>query len=807
MFATGGFRLGIDFGTSNTVAVLGYPTGRLSVLLFDGSPTLPSVVCLDNGGYFLTGNDALHAARINPTAFEPHPKRLVDEGAALLGNAEVPVTELFRAVLTRVETEARRVAGEPLRETILTCPAAWATPRRSVLLDAAARAGLPGVRLLVEPVAAAQYFLGTGRATPPVGSATVIYDLGGGTFDATVVRRTPTGFEVLATEGLPQAGGLDIDAAIVDYLGGVYAHQAGDAWLRLTRPESAGDRRASRQLWDDVRAAKETLSRNSTTAIHLPILDRDAPLGREQLEELARPLLAATMTTTRSAITAAGVAPENIAATILVGGGSRIPLVATLLRRDLGLTPLAIEQPELVVAQGSLVVVPPAAVRPAPGHPVSALPISAHPVSGHPMSGPPMSGPPMSGPPMSGPPMMAQQGTPRPVGAMPQSVSTVPRPARTAPVWPPPVFVPVGAPAPTAGGAKPAKRGHPVRTALIVLTALALVAVGSVFGIQALLDHQRKAQVPYRDLAVGTSIKAMAVSADARTVAVTGYSGPVTLWDAVTLQKIDKVLPTVKGVKALAFHPNGQSMATLDYDGVSLWDLNNTNQPVATIETDFAEKVGYSPDGSRLAVVDIHGVSVWNLKTGKKVSQTDSTGRAIGIAMFAFSPDGNTIYTNDTAQVNGLPVYRVQAWNAATGKATGQPIDLGKAEAKALTVSPDGATLAVTSTAGTQLWNLKDPKAPTMVPHGTNLRYGVTFSRDGSRLVSTTSGGVRVLAAADLAVIADLPITTDQPQLALIGPDNHTVICGLSNRVRIWTLPEPTPTGTTSASTSPKPTG
>ena len=380
MFERGGYRLGIDLGTSNTVAVLGHPGGRLAVLLFDGSPTLPSAVSLDSSGQFRTGGDALHGGRVDPTGFEPNPKRLVDEGTVLLGHAEVPVAALLAAVLSRVGTEARRVAGAPIGELTLTYPASWAAPRRGVLTEAAARAGLPGAQLVPEPVAAARYFLGTGRAQLPVGAVAVVYDLGGGTFDATVVRRTASGFDVLATEGLDRAGGLDIDAAVVDYLASVYGPQAGPAWQGVLRPADASQRRANRQLWEDVRAAKETLSRNSTTSIHLPVIERDAPLGREQLEQLARPILAATVTSTRAAISAAGV--PGVSAVFLVGGGSRVPLAATLLGQALGVTPLALEQPELVVAQGALVTLPPTAPRSAAGRPCGhPPPRSPHPGS------------------------------------------------------------------------------------------------------------------------------------------------------------------------------------------------------------------------------------------------------------------------------------------------------------------------------------------------------------------------------------------------------------------------------------------
>jgi hypothetical protein len=352
-----GYRLGIDFGTSNTVAMLAWPDGQVRPLLFDGSPALPSAVYADASSGLLVGRDAAHAARVSPERYEPNPKRRIDEPAVLLGESEVSTVDLIASVLGRVVVEARRVAGGAVGGAVggatITYPAAWAQTRRGVLVAAAERAGLAPVSLVPEPVAAASVFVGMSGA--PVGATFVVYDLGAGTFDATVVRRTADGgFDVLSTEGLPQSGGLDIDAAIVAYLGAVYSTRDPQLWGRLLRPTSTAERRANRLLWEDVRSAKEMLSRASSTMIHIPLADEDAPLGRDQFEQLARPILDATVNATRAAIAAAGLPAGGVSGIFLVGGGSRIPLVATLLHQAFGVAPTVVEQPELVVAQGSL---------------------------------------------------------------------------------------------------------------------------------------------------------------------------------------------------------------------------------------------------------------------------------------------------------------------------------------------------------------------------------------------------------------------------------------------------------------------
>ncbi|MBE1491443.1 Hsp70 family protein [Plantactinospora soyae] len=360
-----GFRIGIDFGTSNTAAVLAFPDGRVRPLLFDGSPLLPSAVHADPLVGLLVGRDATHAARVRPDRFEPHPKRCVDDGAVLLGEARVPVTDLIAGVLRRVAAEASRVAGGAVPRAVLTCPAGWGA-RRQEVLGSAARDVFADVVLVPEPVAAATYFVAVAGRRVPTGSCLMVYDLGAGTFDASVVRRTGEGFEVLAIRGLDDVGGLDIDAEIVATLGHTYRARDEDTWRRLVEPQDQSDRRASRTLWEDVRAGKELLSRAAHTSVHIPLFDDEAPVGREQLDRLATPILARTVAASRAVLDAAGVAPEELAGLFLVGGASRMPLAAALLHKQLGIAPTVVEQPELVVAEGGLHTRAPAAAPAGP---------------------------------------------------------------------------------------------------------------------------------------------------------------------------------------------------------------------------------------------------------------------------------------------------------------------------------------------------------------------------------------------------------------------------------------------------------
>jgi hypothetical protein len=342
--------LAIDLGTSNTVAALRRPDGRTEQVLFDGSPVLPSAVFAQDADTLLVGRDALHAAGAAPERLEPNPKLRIDDGSVLLGD-EVSVPELFAAVLRRVAAEADRCTPGDVGTVVLTHPAAWASRRRQVLLDAARRAGLSDPVLLAEPIAAARAHRAHSDSDTVV--PLIVYDLGGGTHDVSVVHDD----QVLASDGLPDTGGLDIDAAILAHLDATYRHRNPDAWTRLRQPANAADQRHQRHLLDQVRTAKELLSRSAQTFVHLPLLDLDAPLGREQLDAIAQPLIDRTVRATRAALATAGLDVPPRAALYLTGGASRMPLVASTLHRALRIPPTVTEQPELAVAHGALLAV------------------------------------------------------------------------------------------------------------------------------------------------------------------------------------------------------------------------------------------------------------------------------------------------------------------------------------------------------------------------------------------------------------------------------------------------------------------
>src|SRR5262249_41777867 len=195
----------------------------------------------------------------------------------------------------------------------------------------------------------------------------------------------------------------DLDEALIRRIGEVYGTQDLASWHRLADPANRQERRQRQLFRDDVRAVKERLSRQTTAELHIPVLERDVHVTREEFEGLARPLLEETVRLTAQVAGHGDFPRDRIAGVFLVGGASRIPLVSTLVHRGLQIAPTAIEQPELVVAEGSIQVHsviavsqgPAVARAPAPArtvvasHPGPVGPVPPGPVTPRPVGPPP----------------------------------------------------------------------------------------------------------------------------------------------------------------------------------------------------------------------------------------------------------------------------------------------------------------------------------------------------------------------------------------------------------------------------------
>ena len=374
--ASRGPILGIDLGTTNSCAAV-MDGGEPRVLAnAEGSRTTPSVVAYI-GDEILVGEAARAQAGKDPTATVFAAKRLIgrkfaDVGdlrrllpyalvAADNGDAWVEVdgrrrspSEVSAQVLAYLRDAATDALGEPVTRAIVTVPAYFDDAQRQATRDAGVIAGLHVERILSEPTAAAlAYGLhDRGDRTPKI---VAVYDLGGGTFDISVLELRSGAFEVLATAGDSQLGGEDLDSAVVDALAGEFQRQHG---IDLRR-----DPMTLARLRDAAQKAKHELSWQLSTEINLPFLTAAnghplhlaATLSRRELERLARPLIERTLEPCQRVLADAGLHRDQIEEVLLVGGQTRMPAVVEAVAEFFGRPPSAAQNPDEVVAMGAAI--------------------------------------------------------------------------------------------------------------------------------------------------------------------------------------------------------------------------------------------------------------------------------------------------------------------------------------------------------------------------------------------------------------------------------------------------------------------
>lgn len=350
----------VDFGTSHTVVAVAGPGIPVRQVAVDGQPWFPSSVFWDRDGRGVVGEDALRLGRDEPARLERRPKARVGEDEVLLGDAVVPASALVRTMLVRAIAEAVTAVDAVVSHLVLTHPADWGPTKLGELLTAA-QGLVPRVSMMAEPVAAAAWF--AGRHDLPTGAVLAVLDVGGGTCDAALVRREPTGLSVVACAGLPDLGGDDLDQRVVDHLAGDRPELAALLGARLGQAEPAALTDLAR-FRDGVRTAKETLSTHPQADVPLPGELPDTLLTRAEFEELVRPDLTRAVELLDATVRSAGLTPRDLTAVQLVGGSSRVPLLAQLLGSWSGVPVRLDDQPEAVVALGAAV-----ALRPQAGGP------------------------------------------------------------------------------------------------------------------------------------------------------------------------------------------------------------------------------------------------------------------------------------------------------------------------------------------------------------------------------------------------------------------------------------------------------
>jgi len=346
------YALGVDLGTTYSAAAVGRD-GRVEVCtLGSTAPAIPSVVVLRADGDVLVGEVADRRSIAEPTrTAREFKRRLGDPTPIVLGGTPYGAEALMAHLLRSIVAQVSEREGERPDHIVLTHPANYGPYKLGLLEEAARLAGLEldSVRYLSEPQAAAIAYAQAQRVEP--GELVAVYDFGGGTFDAAVVRRTDTGFELVGVpEGMERLGGIDVDTAVL-----AHVNTSVDGMLSELDPADGSTRSALSRLRDECRLAKEALSTDTDTSIpvSVPGLQTEVRLTREELEGMIRPRIAETIEALQRAVASAHISMDEVSRILLVGGTSRMPIVAQMVRESTG-RPVAVDaHPKLAIASGA----------------------------------------------------------------------------------------------------------------------------------------------------------------------------------------------------------------------------------------------------------------------------------------------------------------------------------------------------------------------------------------------------------------------------------------------------------------------
>ena len=342
--------IGIDLGTTNScVAVM---EGGEAVVIPnpEGDRTTPSVVAFKEGGERLVGKVAKRQAVTNPERTISSIKRQMgtDHRVTVEGKSYTP-QEISAMILQKMKNDAEAYLGEPVSEAVITVPAYFTDAQRQATKDAGRIAGLEVKRIINEPTAAALAY-GLGKDADQL---IMVYDLGGGTFDVSIIEMGDGVQEVKATAGNNHLGGDDFDERLVNYLV--------EEFRKANGIDLRQDKMAHQRLIEAAEKAKIELSGMTTTQVNLPYITADATgpkhldmtITRAKFNELTADLVEKTMAPVRQALSDAGLSPSDIQKVLLVGGSTRIPAVQEAVKSFMGKEPSKGINPDECVALGA----------------------------------------------------------------------------------------------------------------------------------------------------------------------------------------------------------------------------------------------------------------------------------------------------------------------------------------------------------------------------------------------------------------------------------------------------------------------
>ena len=345
--------IGIDLGTTNSCVAVFEGGEPIVITNPEGARTTPSVVAFAKNGERLVGQVAKRQAVTNPDKTVSSIKRDMGSDVKVsIDDKKFTPQEISAMILQKLKADAEAYLGTTVTEAVITVPAYFTDAQRQATKDAGKIAGLEVKRIINEPTAAAlAYGIDKEEA-----QKIMVFDLGGGTFDVSLLDISDGVFEVLATAGNNRLGGDDFDARIVDWMANTFAQENGGMDLRK-------DKMAHQRLKDAAEKAKIELSGVMSTAISLPFITADATgpkhfeatLTRAKFDELTHDLVEATMVPTRKVLQDSGLSASEVSKVLLVGGSTRIPAVQDAVKKFLGKEPFKGINPDECVAIGAAI--------------------------------------------------------------------------------------------------------------------------------------------------------------------------------------------------------------------------------------------------------------------------------------------------------------------------------------------------------------------------------------------------------------------------------------------------------------------
>ena len=346
--------IGIDLGTTYSVIAYLDASGRPVTIINDSGDFLtPSAVAFENESV-VVGKEAVKSAVFEPAVFDDCFKRDIGrrEFRRTIADRQVPPEVLSGYVLRKLKQDAERHFGRPISRVVITVPAFFDETRRRATQEAGRLAGLEVLDIINEPTAAAVAF-GHYRTQIPQGGKTpsservLVYDLGGGTFDVTVLEIDGQTFRTLATDGDVQLGGRDFDERIINHVA--------EKFMAAHKADPRSDPHDADQLWHDVQEAKHALTQRATVVVPCTHAGSRMRLdvSRSEFEHLTADLLDRTETTTERVLRQAKLTWDAIDRVLLVGGSTRMPMVVEMLKRVTGKEPDRSLSPDEAVAHGA----------------------------------------------------------------------------------------------------------------------------------------------------------------------------------------------------------------------------------------------------------------------------------------------------------------------------------------------------------------------------------------------------------------------------------------------------------------------